>query len=728
MHILVVAVLLAATTIAAEAAHIAWPGCQSRCGDVDIPYPFGTDNCYHRSRSGFQLKCHRRSNGKPDRLWLPTGGGRDAEVLEISVPNSTVRIRSRVWLFGVDNTTETHLHFTHSGKAYVLSQSRNRLVHTGCGFRANSWHRNRSGFVSTCSSSCPAEIATQLILGGGGGCNDDVGFGCCSAPVPKGGLNWFRAQFQWNVTEGTSLIRRNASLVAVESEWWSDKKNVKKLKKNLLQGNASRMPIPAILDWSFDHSTCIEAAQRPDYGCVSKNSECHDSTGSAKGYVCWCSQGYQGNPYLNDGCQRTTGPSTRQPSAGKIFAKGVFIGMSLLLMVIGVIYVIKKLKDRKAKKMREYFFKQNRGLLLQQLVDKDIAERMIFSIEELDKATNKFDEARILGGGGHGTVYKGILSNQHVVAIKKSKLVIQREIDGFINEVAILSQINHRNVVRLFGCCLETEVPLLVYEFISNGTLYAHLHVDTPVSLPWKDRLRIASEVASSLAYLHSEASMSIVHRDIKTSNILLDDRLTVKVSDFGASRGISIDKSSVTTAIQGTFGYLDPEYFYTRRLTEKSDIYSYGVMLVELLTRKKPTIDISDGVSLVTHFIQLFYEDRLSEILDVQVIEEGEEEAKQVAAVAALCLQIKGDDRPTMRQVETVLQGIQSSNDCFEGNPEMQGMGLSNNTIFEGSNVVVHDNNSRRFSMEREMLLSATFPRKGNIFQYSSLCIDQCM
>ncbi|BAT09410.1 Os09g0561500 [Oryza sativa Japonica Group] len=402
---------------------------------------------------------------------------------------------------------------------------------------------------------------------------------------------------------------------------------------------------------------------------------------------------------------------------GLTIGVGIGSGAGLFILALGAVFLTRKIKQRRARTLRQKFFKQNRGHLLQQLVSQkaDIAERMIIPLAELEKATNNFDNSRELGGGGHGTVYKGILSDLHVVAIKKSNVTVQREIDEFINEVAILSQINHRNVVKLFGCCLETEVPLLVYEFISNGTLYHHLHVEGPTSLPWEDRLRIATETARSLAYLHSAVSFPIIHRDIKSHNILLDGSLTTKVSDFGASRCIPAEQNGVTTAIQGTLGYLDPMYYYTGRLTEKSDIYSFGVVLMELLTRKKPhSYRSAEDESLVAHFTTLHAHGNLGDIFDAQVMEEGKKEVNEVAVLAVACVKLKAEERPTMRQVEMTLESIRSSSLQQEvlhsvSTKKSKELHVSwSHAISEGTSL----DSTRQYSLEEENLLSSRYPR----------------
>ncbi|KAL8459671.1 hypothetical protein ACS0TY_036966 [Phlomoides rotata] len=317
--------------------------------------------------------------------------------------------------------------------------------------------------------------------------------------------------------------------------------------------------------------------------------------------------------------------------------------------------------------MRQQFFLQNGGLLLQEkLIGRQSSSNAarIFSASELQKATNNFHNSMIIGQGGHGTVYKGVLPDDHkVIAIKKSKKVDPNEIDQFINEVVVLSQINHRNVVKLLGCCLETEAPLLVYEFISNGTLFEHVHNKAvSLALSWDMRLRIATETAGVLSYLHSAASTPIIHRDVKTANILLDHTYTAKVADFGASRLVPLDDSQLSTFVQGTFGYLDPEYLQSRQLTEKSDVYSFGVVLMELLTGRKALI--KDGPEeekcLANFFLKVMKEEELFKVVEDNLMRERDREVvMKVAVLAKRCVNVRGEKRPFMKEVAMELEGL---------------------------------------------------------------------
>ena len=420
---------------------------------------------------------------------------------------------------------------------------------------------------------------------------------------------------------------------------------------------------------------------------------------------------------------------------------GVVIGLSCGIGVLFIVAIstllVRRWKRGIKNRVRKANFRRNNGLILEQLISSDESathNSKIFSLDELEKATDNFDSTRILGLGGHGTVYKGILSDQRVVAIKKSKMVDQIEIDQFVNELAILSQINHRNVVKLYGCCLESEVPLLVYEFISNGTLSELLHgdrVNARSLLTWDDRIRIASDAASALAYLHSAASIPIFHRDVKSANILLTENFTAKVADFGASRSISIDETRVVTTVQGTFGYLDPEYYHTGQLTEKSDVYSFGVIIVELLTRKKPIFLNSrdEKQNICSCFLQSIKDNSTMEIVDVQVLEEGNErQIAEMVSLASACLRQRGEERPAMKEVEVRLQllrgkmVLQKNHELDGDNEDMPLLPSNYLSYLRTSSGTQHDEFSvattstqgvtRSYTMEQELASWADLPR----------------
>ncbi|KAF3625915.1 putative high mobility group B protein 1-like isoform 1 [Capsicum annuum] len=320
--------------------------------------------------------------------------------------------------------------------------------------------------------------------------------------------------------------------------------------------------VPVVIDWAIGNGNCTEAKKSGDYAC-GENSICVDSETGLGGYRCNCYSGYQGNLYVSPGCTELVAqglPSVVYLSCvicKLLYWSGVYLVHARRVSTVIPLSTTKKFvlwlsgfghqcnldilvhQKKTAHNTPEKFFQKNGGLMLTQKLRSNEGgsteyAAKIFTAAELEKATNNYAEDRILGRGGYGTVYKGVLQNKCVVAIKKSRITDVSQTELFINEVIILSQVNHRNVVRILGCCLESEVPLLVYEFISKGTLYYHIHDRGAVHwFSWKNRLMIASEAAGALVYLHSAASIPVIHRDVKSTNMLLDENYTANISDF---------------------------------------------------------------------------------------------------------------------------------------------------------------------------------------------------
>lgn len=307
-----------------------------------------------------------------------------------------------------------------------------------------------------------------------------------------------------------------------------------------------------------------------------------------------------------------------------------------------------------------------------------------FSLAELAAATDCFSLENKIGGGSYGVVYRGKLPDGREVAIKRSETgpkakKFQEKESAFDSELAFLSRLHHKHLVRLVGYCMEKEERLLVYEYMKNGALYDHLHgknnveVSSSVLNSWKMRVKIALDAARGIEYLHSYAVPPIIHRDIKSSNILLDSNWTARVSDFGLSlmdhhhhqqqHESDLDQRPMKAA--GTIGYIDPEYYGLNVLTAKSDVYGLGVVLLELLTGKKAIFKDGEGegampVSVVDHAVPAIIAGEVARVLDGRVAapQMGEAEAVELVAYTAMhCVNLEGKDRPTMSDIVANLE-----------------------------------------------------------------------
>ncbi|KAK9941014.1 hypothetical protein M0R45_017643 [Rubus argutus] len=285
-----------------------------------------------------------------------------------------------------------------------------------------------------------------------------------------------------------------------------------------------------------------------------------------------------------------------------------------------------------------------------------------FTYGEMATATNNFNSSAQIGQGGYGKVYKGTLADGTVVAIKRAQEGSLQGEKEFLTEIELLSPLHHRNLVSLVGYCDDEGEQMLVYEFMSHGTLRDHLSVRSKEPLGFEMRLRIALGSARGILYLHTEANPPIFHRDIKASNILLDSKFVAKVADFGLSRLAPVPDiegdtpAHVSTVVKGTPGYLDPEYFLTHKLTDKSDVYSLGVVFLELLTGMQP---ISHGKNIVREVNIAFQSGMIFSVIDGRMGSYPSDCVEKFLSLALKCCQDETDARPSMAEVVRELENV---------------------------------------------------------------------
>ncbi|XP_057988851.1 probable LRR receptor-like serine/threonine-protein kinase At1g56140 isoform X1 [Hevea brasiliensis] len=339
-------------------------------------------------------------------------------------------------------------------------------------------------------------------------------------------------------------------------------------------------------------------------------------------------------------------PTSKKNRTGLIVGIVVGVGAASFLLVLVVFFVIQRRKSTSTYNDEE-------------LLGID-ARPYTFSYAELKTATEDFSHANKLGEGGFGPVYKGKLGDERVIAVKQLSMASHQGKSQFVTEIATISAVQHRNLVKLYGCCIEGNNRLLVYEYLENKSLDQALFEKTNLNLDWPTRYEICLGVARGLAYLHEESRLRIVHRDVKASNILLDSDLIPKISDFGLAKLYDDKKTHISTRVAGTIGYLAPEYAMRGHLTEKADVFAFGVVALEVISGR-PNSDSSleeEKMYLLEWAWHLHENNCEVELVDSKLPEFSEEEVKRLIGVALLCTQTSPNLRPSMSRVVAMLSG----------------------------------------------------------------------
>ncbi|KAL0696549.1 hypothetical protein Bca4012_063729 [Brassica carinata] len=329
----------------------------------------------------------------------------------------------------------------------------------------------------------------------------------------------------------------------------------------------------------------------------------------------------------------------------------VYIIMIVLIFVL--IYIVCKRRSLRSKTHMETDFKS-----LDPMINS-------FSLRQIKTATNNFDVANRIGEGGFGPVHKGKLPDGTIIAVKQLSTGSKQGNREFLNEIGMISALHHPNLVKLYGCCVEGDQLLLVYEYVENNCLARALFgpQETQLRLDWPTRRKICIGVARGLAYLHEESRIKIVHRDIKATNVLLDKEMNSKISDFGLAKLNEDDNSHISTRVAGTFGYMAPEYAMRGHLTDKVDVYSFGIVALEIVHGRSNKINQSSSnynTPYVIDWVTILREqNNLLELVDPRLGSDyNREEAMTMLQVVILCTSTDPSDRPLMSEVVKMLEG----------------------------------------------------------------------